>query len=493
MRKINRPHVKLFQRLALGMALMTFGAGAQALALCSSTIIVQWNDVTMDAVRTTKTGPTVTSRAMAMVDTAVYDAWATYSTKATPLYDSGVKRQSASGAYANKIKAISYAAYRVLIDLFPTYQTGANNMMASLGFDPNDTSTDPTTPTGIGNLAAAAVLAHRHHDGSNQLGDLNNGAPYSDYTGYVPVNTPDQIIDPNAWQPLRVPDGMGGFIVQTYLTPQWGKVKPFGTLPPFDGNGPDLLPSRAAIAGAQKILAYSAGLTDEQKVIAEYWRNGPNGETPPGGWSLVAKFVSCRDLHTIDQDAQMFFAQANALMNAGIMVWAVKRHYNSVRPITLVHYLFSGKKVLAWAGPGLGTRLIDGGTWQPYQPATVVTPPFPEYYSGHSGFSAAGAEVLTLFTGHGTYADSVTFPPGSSTIEPGITPHNPVTLYWQTFADAAAQAGLSRRYGGIHFIPGDLDARRAGKEVGQRVWAEASCLFNGVTLDQCNITTVANR
>jgi hypothetical protein len=68
--------------------------------------------------------------------------------------------------------------------------------MTSLGYDPNDNSTDITTPTGIGNVACGAVLNFRHHDGSNQLADLHPGA-YSDYTGYVPVNSPTTVpVDP---------------------------------------------------------------------------------------------------------------------------------------------------------------------------------------------------------------------------------------------------------------------------------------------------------
>jgi hypothetical protein len=64
-------------------------------------------------------------------------------------------------------------------------------------------------------------------------------------------------------------------------------------------------------------------------------------------------------------------------------------------------------------------------------------------------------------------------------VEPGLTPRNPVTLFWKTFSDAADQAGLSRRYGGIHFIPGDLDARKFGREIGRRAWAKSVCLFAG--------------
>jgi hypothetical protein len=213
----------------------------------------------------------------------------------------------------------------------------------------------------------------------------------ADYTGYMSVNTPDQINDPNRWQPLRVSNGMGGFVVQTYIAPFWGKVTPFAKLPKYHGNGPDLLPSDAAVDGALQILKYSAELTDEQKVIAKYWKDGPRSELPPGHWSLFAGFVSRRDFHTIDQDAQMFFAQSNATLDAGIFSWAVKRQFDSVRPVTLVHFLFKGKKVLAWGGPFQGTKIIDGETWAPYQPTTLVTPPFPEYLSGHSIFSAASS------------------------------------------------------------------------------------------------------
>src|SRR5947209_11250975 len=100
------------------------------------------------------------------------------------------------------------------------------SLMRNLGYDPADTSTDTIAPAGVGNICAKAVIDFRHPDGANQLGDLHPGA-YSDYTGYEPVNTPDLILDPNRWQPLRVSDGHGGFIVQKYIAPFWGNVIPF--------------------------------------------------------------------------------------------------------------------------------------------------------------------------------------------------------------------------------------------------------------------------
>jgi hypothetical protein len=135
--------------------------------------------------------------------------------------------------------------------------------------------------------------------------------------------------------------------------------------------------------------------------------------------------------------------------------------------------------VLAWTGPGRGTQFIDGQDWQPYQADTVVTPPFPEYISGHSTFSAAGAEILKRFTGSDTFGASYTALAGSSKFEPGITPAQDVTLSWATFSEAADEAGLSRRYGGIHFQDGDLVGRSLGRLVGAQAWEKALSYFNG--------------
>ena len=138
--------------------------------------------------------------------------------------------------------------------------------------------------------------------------------------------------------------------------------------------------------------------------------------------------------------------------------------------------------MLAWGGPGRGTRPIRGEDRLPYQPPTVVTPPFAEYVSGHSTFSAAAAEVLASFTGSQRFGLSVTVPAGSSMIEPGAVPARPVTLSFRTFADAADEAGRSRRYGGIHFQAGDLDGRELGRRVGANAWAKAGGYFGGTAV-----------
>jgi len=185
--------------------------------------------------------------------------------------------------------------------------------------------------------------------------------------------------------------------------------------------------------------------------------------------------VSRRDGNDLDDDVKLFFALNNAELDASIAAWDCKTAYDYVRPISAIRFLFAGQTIQAWGGPGLGTRAIDGATWRPYIP----TPAFAEYTSGHSTFSAAAAEILRQFTRSDHFGASVTITRGSSFVEPGVAPVHDVVLSWETFRDAADEAGISRRYGGIHFQDGDLEARRGGRLIGRQVWQKARKHFNG--------------
>ena len=98
--------------------------------------------------------------------------------------------------------------------------------------------------------------------------------------------------------------------------------------------------------------------------------------------------------------------------------------------------------------------------------------------SGHSTFSAAGAEVLKRFTGSDAFGASITITAGALGVEPGV-PSQPVTLAWPTFSAAADEAGLSRRYGGIHFADGDLEGRKLGRAVGALAWEKGRRYIEG--------------
>ena len=448
--------------------------GAREWASGEDTLVVQWNDVLLESIRESKLGPPMVARAIGIVHTCGFDAWAAYDDVAIGTrLGASLRRPAAERMQPNKQEAFSYGEFRCLLDLFPGQTDYIRSQMANLGYDPDDASTDTTTPQGIGNVAAGAVTEFRHHDGANQLGDLHPG-PYSDYTGYVPVNDPDHINDPNRWQPIQFSDGQGGFVTPGYIGPQWGNVVPFAlsSPPQFRPGPPQQWPHGGYVAQAEHVLQLNAQLDDRQKMIAEYWADGPHSELPPGHWTLFAEFVSRRDNHTFDEDVRLFFELGNAVFDAGIAVWECKRFYDSERPITAIRFLKAGKRILATV-PFLGKQVINGEDWLPYQPSTFITPPFPEYVSGHSAFSSAGAEILRRFTGSDDFRGSVTLPAGSSRVEPGLTPQNDITLSWATFTEAADEAGMSRRYGGIHFEEGDLLARALGRQVAGVVWDKA--------------------
>jgi hypothetical protein len=452
-------------------------------AQAADSVVMQWNNAALQAVRNTRMGPPMVARALAVTHTCMYDAWAAYDAIAAGTrYGRSLRRPARERTVANEERAISYAAYRALADLFPTQRaTLFDPLMVSLGYDPLDGSMNISTPAGIGNTVAQAVLDFRHQDGSNQLGNLAPG-PYADYTGYQPVNTADTVNDPNKWQPFAIHNGTQ-FVIPRFMAPHWEKVIPFA-LPASHVLQPPL-PAMYPGAGYEKqandLIELNANLTDRQKMISEYWSDGPSSETPPGHWNLLAQWMVNRDHMSLDRQVKLFFILNNALMDAGIASWQCKLFYDYVRPITAIRFLKKGQQISAWAGPHQGTRLISGESWLPYQPATFISPPFAEYVSGHSTFSASSATVLALFTGSNRFGASATMAAGSSRIEPGTTPAQPVTLSWNTFSDAADEAGISRRYGGIHFEDGDLQGRSLGRKVGVLTWLKSMTYFTGLS------------
>ena len=463
----------------------------------SATIVSDWNNTALAEVRAAKFGPPIVARALAVAHTCMYDAWTAYDSRAIGLIvGSSLRRPAAEANDANKSKAISFAAYRCLVNLFPDGATRLDAAMRARGYDPADVSTNLATPQGIGNFAANAVIASRRDDGANQYGDRFPGA-YADYTGYMPRNPPLQfclpttpgvctpnVVDPLHWQPLISNIGS----TQRFVAPQWEQIKPFGLssasaldamIPP-----PNYLQGASNyLADVNQLVALSGALTAQHKLIVEYWADGPASELPPGHWGLFAQFVSQRDGNSIDKDVKMFFAMHNASSDAGIVAWHIKRKYDGVRPITAARYLKQGQQVFAWGGPGQPNQLIAGEKWTPYNPGSNLTPAFPGYISGHSTYSSASAEVLRSFTGSDNFGFSTVIPAGFGRVEPNV-PAVPTTLSYATFNAAAAEAGQSRLLGGIHFADDNTVGQNIGTLIGQRAWALAQYLFaGGLTLD----------
>ena len=230
----------------------------------SDDVVILWNNAAMNAAQDNISGALVMVRALAIMHTAIFDAWAQYDPAAEPTLRTLSRRPAPERTIENKQEAISYAAYRALVDLFPSDIAKFDQLMNVLGYEPRSAQYHFSAPAVIGLYAASAVLEHRHHDGANQLGDLHPGA-YSDYTGYASVNRQDEISDPDRWQPLHG-DRNGNPSTQMFYMPQWGFVKPFG----FDSvvdlrpqTGPKSYRSDPGgyIAQAREIVEFSNHLT----------------------------------------------------------------------------------------------------------------------------------------------------------------------------------------------------------------------------------------
>ena len=427
--------------------------------------------------------PTVLSRQMAIWATAMYDAWAAYDERAVGTrLGASLRRPPEERTIANKNEAISYASYRALLGVFAADAEWLKRRMAELGYDPDDESIDPSTPRGVGNLAARAVLQYRLRDGSNQLGDdpRGDGTPYSDTTGYRPVNPPDRIVDPDRWQPITFTRPDGSTFTPGYLTPHWHLVRPFAleNSAQFRPGPPPKTTTDDALLRAQTdaVLAYNNSLTPEQKAIVEFMREGPRSTGQSGHWLRFAQDVSRRDTHTLDQDVKLYFAIANVAFDAFISCWETKRAYDSSRPWTLVRHYYAGKKIRGWAGPDGGVVEMRAEDWHPYSPYSFITPPFPGYTSGHATVSGACSKTLELFTGSDVYGAKERRNCCALT-ENALGAD--VALDLPTFSATAEIAAVSRAMGGYH-IPIDNEVGlRVGREIAVWSWPKYVAYWNG--------------
>jgi len=430
-------------------------------------IVVTWNKAVIQSARNNNARGLLMVRALAIMHTAMFDAWTEYDCAAIPTMGHPARRPKVERTLANKREAVSYAAFGTLTDLFPSDWLVLERQMEQLGYDPKNESRDPAKPSEVGLLAADQILQDRHHDGANQLGDLHPGV-YSDYTAYATINTPDMIRDPDRWQPMNG-EGGGKSSPQTFYMPQWGRVKPFGFESVLDVR-PQATPKslRSDPAGyilqAKDLIELTNNLSERQKVIAEYWELSQGPGTNFILWNQFAQFVAQRDHEQLDDQVKLFFVLNNAMFDTSIATWDAKRYWDSERPATAIATL---------------GRMFHGymfhDDWQPYLP----TPPFPDFVSSHSAISASAAEVLNRFTGSDTFGGSYTRPAGVSGMEGKPGPTHDVVLNWTTFTEAADESGMSRRYGGVHFEDADMEGRLLGRRVAAISWNTAHGYISG--------------
>ncbi len=413
---------------------------------------------------------TLVLRFTTLITNSWYDASAPYHSTAVGVYsDLGRRPAEESETNRNINIALLYASYQVLNSVFPARTDDWRNMLSSVGLDPDDDSVDLNTPVGIGNVAGALVVAARENDGMNQLGNEGNQVyhrqPYADYTNFVPANTAYELSNPSKWQPAIVTNGNGIYRVQQFVTPQIRYATPYSYSNPNRFRVPVPVKSNVRnylgyVNQAEEVLAASANMTDEQKMLSELFDN----KIASLGFSAV--FAAMSQGLSLLEFIQYDFLANLAAFDTAIAVWNEKNRHNAVRPFSAIAYIFGDSWVTAWGGPGLGTVTdLPGNQWTSYLPVAD----HPEYPSGSASFCAAHAEVSRLFLGSDNLGYIVPIPQGASRIEPGTTPAQDIELFFPTWSDFEEKCGQSRLWSGVHF-PASIPA---GYSIGSQVAQEA--------------------
>ncbi|MFI0422826.1 vanadium-dependent haloperoxidase [Spongiactinospora sp. 9N601] len=418
-----------------------------------------------------------------VLNNAWFDSTAPYHPTAIGVASNLGRRPASEGrTNRNRNIAIMYASFRILSTEMPRFRAHWRDMMTSVGLNPDDTAENTTTPAGIGNKAGNSVLAARLRDGMNQLGDEGgrkyNRQPYADYLGYRPVNTAHVLHNPSRWQPNIVTEGNGIFRAQEFVTPQLAVTRPYSyrnpqrfEVPPPENS--DWTRNRQGYKRqTDEILKASAELTDATKLLAEQFDDKFKAY-PPTVWHIA----DTRG-YTLERYIALNFLVNVAIFDAAIAVWHFKRRYDAVRPFSAVRFLYGDQNVTAWGGPGQGTVSdIKGKEWRSY----IETRDHPEYPSTSSALSFAHAQAARRFTGTDELGFSVTFAPGGSVIEPGLTPRRQTTLAWDTWTEWARDCARSRLLGGVHFPDSLAAGSRLGRPIGDLAYEFVAAHLRGET------------
>lgn len=207
--------------------------------------------------------------------------------------------------------------------------------------------------------------------------------------------------------------------------------------------------------------ATSTTRTADQTNVANFWAGGPGTATPPGEWNMIAQIAATQKNNTLGQNARLFAMLDATLADAAIVSWESKYFYDVWRPVTAI------RQATIDNNPATVADL----NWTPL----LVTPSFPTYTSGHSTFSAAAAAVLKGFFG----SDQMSFIVPSEVA--GVS-----SRAFTSFSQAAAEAGISRIYGGIHFNFDNVAGLSSGKQLGE--YAVRTFLTNTLEIASASVS-----
>jgi hypothetical protein len=399
----------------------------------SSEVASAWFELLYDVVKAERTTPPVASRIYGIAAVALYEgivpgAQANRSLSGQLNGLTFVPGPKQNKKYHWPTVANTVLAYTIR-NLFPTTVSQAS--LAAINNREQSFASQYRTEAGeivyersvfYGLRVASAILFWAAADGFV----INNNCPY------VPV------IVAGGWEPT--PPAFS----PTPLQPCWGLIRPMvltsGRECPPHGS-PTFSTDIASPFYAASLEVYNVGksLTTEQKTIADYWSDGAGSTgTPPGHWIAIVSQIARNDGLSLPRAAEAYARVGIAVHDAFIACWNAKYLSNLQRPVTYIN------------------RNIDA-SWRPY----IATPAFPTYTSGHSTQSGAAARVLTDMFGTRSLTDT-------THTDHGLVPAQQPRRF-NSFNDAAAEAAISRLYGGIHYTFDNNDGLTCGQCIGQAI------------------------
>lgn len=391
-----------------------------AASTASADVVTDWNVQTLETIRAERIPPPRASRLLALVHTAVYDAVNGIVGGFEPYHV-----PPGAAPDASPEAAAAAAAHTVLSAAVPARQaTYDAALAASLEQIPDGAAQD--NGVAWGEEVAAEILALRANDGSANVVPH----PYPLGSGW--------------WLPTPP-----GFLPT--LLPNWPTVTPWAL-----ASGSQLrVPAPPPLTSEEYSRAFrevkrlgrvdSAFRTADQSEIALFWNDGGGTETPPGHWHSIARAVAAAESNSLAENARLFALLGITVADAAIVSWDVKYHYGHWRPVTGIREADKdGNEVT-----------IADAEWSSF----IVTPPFPAYTSGHSTFSGSSARLLAHFYG----TDDIAFSATSDGL-PGVT------RQFTSFSQAAAEAGQSRIYGGIHWQYDNTYGLESGQALADEVY-----------------------
>lgn len=397
-------------------------------------VLGQWYKLLLELIRNTATySPPVASRAFAYLGITVFEALATGNPALRSLAGQanglGPLPARDPGEHAEAVVLDAALAHAIAAHFGNTGPAG-QRAMAAMTRDMGALAAEGVAAEVVARSRAHGLAVSEHilgwsaSDGGAVI--ENMGFPYDYALG-------DQ---PGDWVPTST---IG--VQQKPLLPNWGSNRPFAIpaegacgLPPALPYSEE--PGSAFHAEAMVVYETSKALSDEQKLIARFWSDDPMmSPTPPGHWVSIALGLFARDAAPVERQAEVLALLGMAIADGFIQCWRSKFEHNLLRPVTYIR------------------RVIDKA-WEPL----LITPPFPEYPSGHSTQSGAAATVL-----EGLYGPDHGFDDATHAAD-GL----PVRAF-ASFRAAAEEAAVSRLYGGIHFPAANINGLTQGVCVGEHV------------------------